>query len=271
MAETATPKKKRVRSPAYPALNLETAIERAAAIYEHEKRNAAPVAVVAQHWGTTIKNSAGLRGIAALKQFGLIIEEGSGDDRHVRLSDKALDILIPETADSPEQQLAIRDAALSPKIHKKLWEHYQGHLPSDESLKAHLIRQHEFNDAHVQGFVKQFRETVNFARLDGGEQIHTQEDDDANGSAAENFTQETPERGAQMAARNQAHTTKQDSNGPCIVFPLAGGNVVEIRLRKKVSPKDFERIRQLVDLSEHSLVDYDDEEVEVDEPERVAR
>lgn len=74
-----------------------------------------------------------------------------------------------------------------------------------------------------------------------------------------------------MAARNQTPTTKQDSNGPCIVFPLAGGNVVEIRLRRKVSPKDFERIRQLVDLSEHSLVDYDEDEAEVDEPERVAR
>ncbi|MEQ8789508.1 MAG: hypothetical protein RIC55_24655 [Pirellulaceae bacterium] len=271
MAETTTAKKKRVRSPAYPALNLETAIERAAAIYEHEKRHAAPVAVVAQHWGTTIKNSSGLRGIAALKQFGLIIEEGSGDDRHVRLSGRALDILIPETANSPEHQQAIRDAALSPKIHKKLWEHYQGHLPSDASLKSHLVRQHEFNDSHVQGFIKQFRETVNFARLNGADEISPQEEDDANGSAADDFTHETIERGAQMAARNQAPTTTHDPSGPCIVFPLSGGNVVEIRLRRKVSPKDFERIRQLVDLSEHSLVDYDDEEAEVDELERVAR
>ena len=270
MTESAAPKKKRVRSPSYPALNLETAIERARDIYDNEKRHAAPVAVVAKHWGTTITNSSGLRGIAALKQFGLIVEEGSGDDRHVRLTDRALDILIPQSRNSPDQQQAIRDAALSPKIHKKLWDHYRGHLPSDESLKAYLIRQHEFNDTHVQGFVKQIRETVAFARLDVAENNHTQEDDDANGSAAEDITQETTERGAPMAARNQTPMTRQDSNGPCILFPLSGGNVLEIRLRKKVSPKDFARIQQLIDLSENSLVDYGDEEAEVVEPERVA-
>ncbi|PQO38691.1 hypothetical protein C5Y96_02070 [Blastopirellula marina] len=43
--------------------------------------------------------------------------------------------------------------------------------------------------------------------------------------------------------------------GPVVRFPLAGGtNEVEIRLKKPVSKKDFDRITQLLALSEDSLV-----------------
>jgi hypothetical protein len=42
--------------------------------------------------------------------------------------------------------------------------------------------------------------------------------------------------------------------GPRIEFPLPGGNSIEIRLKKPVSKKDFERIKRLVELSEDSLV-----------------
>lgn len=50
------------------------------------------------------------------------------------------------------------------------------------------------------------------------------------------------------------------ANGPYISFPLPGGNLIEIRLRSKVSKKDFDRIKALLDLSEGSLVDEDEPE-----------
>lgn len=46
--------------------------------------------------------------------------------------------------------------------------------------------------------------------------------------------------------------------GDYISFPLAGGNVLEIRLKKRASPKDFERIKAIVELSESSLVEEED-------------
>ena len=42
--------------------------------------------------------------------------------------------------------------------------------------------------------------------------------------------------------------------GPRIEFPLPDDNSIEIRLRKPVSKKDFDRIKKLVELSEESLV-----------------
>ena len=44
-------------------------------------------------------------------------------------------------------------------------------------------------------------------------------------------------------------------HGPEISFPLTGDNRVEIRLEKRISAKDFARLKQLLELSEESLVD----------------
>src|SRR4051812_8915100 len=116
MADVNDHKTKRVRSPAYPSFDLRGAIKHAQTIYDSEKRNAAPVSVVAKHCGYDITSSAGLRLVAALKQFGLVTEQGGGEDRQVQLSERALDILLAENDDAPERLKAIKTAALSPKI-----------------------------------------------------------------------------------------------------------------------------------------------------------
>lgn len=164
-------RKKPHRSPAYPIYNLEKALEYVATIYKHEKRTAVPVAVIADHCGTDIKSSKGLRLISALKQFGLVIEIGSGDDRQVKLSDRALDIVLAESEDSPERLKAISDAALSPPTHRKVWDHFRGELPSDATLQSYLLRSLDFNDAYVKGFIKQFHATLAFAKVTKGDII----------------------------------------------------------------------------------------------------
>jgi hypothetical protein len=42
---------------------------------------------------------------------------------------------------------------------------------------------------------------------------------------------------------------------PPLTFPLPRGNVIEIRLKSKVTSKEFEKIKQLLDLSESSFVE----------------
>lgn len=44
-------------------------------------------------------------------------------------------------------------------------------------------------------------------------------------------------------------------NGPCISFPLPAGNLIEVRLRSKISSKEFETVKRLIELSEASLVE----------------
>src|SRR5947209_17094268 len=95
-AATPPPKKKRERSPAYPSISLREAMERVQTLWQNEKRNAVPIPVAASHWGYAAKSSGAFQTISALKKFGLLTDEGSGNRRNVRLSDAALTKLREE-------------------------------------------------------------------------------------------------------------------------------------------------------------------------------
>jgi len=106
--------------------------------------------------------------LSSLKQFGLLIEEGSGEARKFRLTDRALDLLTYDHSHGNWIR-AVKDAALEPKIHRELWDKYSGKLPrEDVSIRVYLIREREdglFNKDHVDGFIAQFRATIAFSGL----------------------------------------------------------------------------------------------------------
>src|SRR5215471_15103506 len=84
----------RLRSPAYPGVNLETAIARAVEFHNKERRNAANVTVAVQHWGFNPSSGGAYIIVAALKSFGIFDEEGSGKERKVRLSARGLRLVL---------------------------------------------------------------------------------------------------------------------------------------------------------------------------------
>ena len=103
--------------------------------------------------------------LAALLKFGLLIDEGSGADRKAKLTDLALGILLDEREDSQERQALIRQAALLPTIHADLWETYSANLPSDATLRLYLTKDRGFNPSALDDFIRQFRQTIAFAKL----------------------------------------------------------------------------------------------------------
>jgi hypothetical protein len=186
--------RKRMRSPAYPYINLETAIKRAKEFYEKEQRNAAPLRVAVKHWGYEEKSSGGTQTAAALISFGLLRDEGTGDKRKVKLTENALRIVLDSRADSEERAEAIRSAALTPKIHQQLWRKWGNNIPSPENLKHTLMLdwQPPFNPAAVDGFIKEYKDTIAFAKPDSsatvpladGDTTPELEEDESNGKKA---------------------------------------------------------------------------------------
>lgn len=257
--------KKKVRSPAYPSISLKQAIDKAQVVYTHERRSAAPVAVIAEHFGSDIKSSSALRLISALKQFGLVIEEGNNEDRSVRLSPLALDILLAENDLSVDRVIAIAKAALMPKIHRLIWEKYNGELPSDSTLKSYLIRELDFNDGLVDKFIRQFRSTVTFAQLKGTDTIDDEDAGDSSGQE-DGMDSAVEDRKIQGKPREPSKgasaplPTKDNWQGPSVRFDLPRGNVVEIRLRSKLTPSEFEKLKKIFDLSELAFVEDGDGE-----------
>jgi hypothetical protein len=165
--------RKRMRSPAYPYINLETAIKRAREFYDKEQRNASPVRVAVKHWGYEEKSSGGTQTVAALISFGLLRDEGTGEKRKVKLTENALRILLDTRADSADRADAIRTAALTPKIHQQLWRKWGNDIPSPENLKHTLMLEWQppFNPAAVDGFIKEYKDTIAFAKPDASAMV----------------------------------------------------------------------------------------------------
>jgi hypothetical protein len=181
-------KRKRLRSPAYPFINLETAIKRAKEFYDKEQRNAAALKVAVKHWGFEEKSSGGLQTVAALISFGLMRDEGTGDKRKLKLTENALRILLDTRADSEDRADAIRTAALTPKIHQQLWRKWHNKIPSDDNFRHTLILDwtSPFNPSVVDSFIKQYRDTIAFAKPDdsaivplGGDDLESEMEDPA--------------------------------------------------------------------------------------------
>ncbi|MGH2653616.1 MAG: hypothetical protein ACRDHV_04605 [Actinomycetota bacterium] len=167
------------RSPNYPGINLETAIERARRLYAEERGNWAHFDTIVRHWNYQPKSGGARVTFAALKKFGLLTDDGSGARKRGRLTDLALSILQDTRPDSAEREEAIREAALMPPIHRELWEEYGGTLPSDDNLRYSLVRQRGFTESGAAEFVQEFRATIAFARL--GESSRMPSDDGGDG------------------------------------------------------------------------------------------
>ena len=166
-------KRKRTRSPAYPYVNLETAIKRAKEFYDKEARNAANIKVAVKHWGFVESSSGGGQTIAALVSFGLMQDEGIGEARKVRLTQNALRIILDTRPDSTERSELIRQAALSPKIHLQIWQKWGVDLPSDASLRHTLLLEWKppFNDNAVDFFIREYKDTITFAKLTESDKV----------------------------------------------------------------------------------------------------
>jgi hypothetical protein len=155
-------KRQKGRSPSYPGIDLEKALDLARVVYEKEGRHDTPVEAVWTDWGMRPKTGPALVSVAALKKFGLL----DGTSGKVRLSTLALDILLDERENSTERAERIREAALKPSIHTELWERYQGKLPtSDAALRLYLVRDRKFTDSGADELIRQFRRTIGFSKL----------------------------------------------------------------------------------------------------------
>lgn len=168
MSDTTQPlpasSKSRMRSPAYPLFGLGEAIKKIRAMWDSQRKNDAHLDSVLNSIGYGGRHGASLRAIGALNHYGLTEESGSGDNRRLRLSESAQDIIhLPE--EDPKRGDALKKAALSPAIHAILWERYQHQIPQDSVLKAFLVREKGYNEAASLDVIKNYRDSFAVAKL----------------------------------------------------------------------------------------------------------
>ena len=156
-----TEKKRRHRSPNYPAVGLREAIDRVRKFMTVDGRAGATPEIAAKHIGYASAHGQAYSVLAALKKFGLAEDK----DGRIVPTQRAIEIIsLPEN--DLRRTKAIRDAALLPSVYVELIEQYRKTgLPSDETLEGELKAYRGFNPNAVKEFLKGFRETLEFAGL----------------------------------------------------------------------------------------------------------
>lgn len=227
--------RKKGRSPSYPGIDLEAAITRARELWTEERQHPTPVETILSHWGYRSMTGNSAVTLAALKKFGLLAEEGSLDERRAWLTDLAFDIL--ENPNEAERKAAIQKAALTPPIHRELWDRYQeSGLPSDANLTWELRRQRGFTESGASDFVRQFRDTISFADLTNRATVETQPDD----GGTDDGLNEPPPAAPQRALRTRGRAMNTTGEMVTYAVPLKPGADIVVEFPFAPSDEDWD-------------------------------
>ena len=147
----------RKRSPRAPTISLREAVDRAVKIYENEGKHPATVDIVAQHLGyKSSANGAAKQVLATLGYFGLVERPADG----MLAVTKSVEGFKFAPSDIQRAEI-LRKWLVTPGVYAELLEKYQGHLPSEASLKYELI-QKGFNPTTADECLAAFLGSVKF-------------------------------------------------------------------------------------------------------------
>jgi hypothetical protein len=186
MAQTTTQPnvQQRDRSPAYPIVPLETALERLVEFDAHFKRMAARPEKVGEAWGIKAKAHAD-RTAAALRYFGLLEYQGTGKGRSVVVSEEGRKYLRTQQEETKRE--VVKAAALRPKQIAKFWSEWGIDRPADGACLDDLVLKNGFSEAGARDFLKVYDATISFAKLTGSDKSPP-----APEGAAEDETEDDP-------------------------------------------------------------------------------
>ncbi|MGA2149453.1 MAG: hypothetical protein ABSH49_31340 [Bryobacteraceae bacterium] len=254
-------KKPRHRSPNYPALGLRAAVDKINAVYAQDGLATSLKIAALKHMGYEKAHGEAARTLSALKSFGLIEEIG---DR-IKLTQRGIDIVAREEGDS-QRSTALWTAAISPDIYQDLLKQYrESGLPSDIALKSELIAVKRFNPNAVQEFIRDFRDTLEFAGISDVRVIDWNLENEEMTPEAENKLQKAPSPTAPAPPRQStplqpsvATLAKKaadqilHSRSYQDVFSLTEGPVT-IQWPATLSAESFEDLRDWLDIVKRKI------------------
>ena len=235
--------KRKQRSPNYPALSLEKAVELMGKLYLEFHKHVIPINIVYKTWGYAGGNGRAIRCLAAVKSFGLIEVQGKGNAKKVRISDDAHRIHL----NAPDRDDVIKALALKPTIYADIWEHFKGNLPNEELLRNYLLWDIDppFNELSASDFIAKFLETISFAKLTHSDCLVSSDTEDSivEEELAESTTSDKKNNSPQSVIIKDAIPKLPSMNSDSFYdqqIPLMDGGVAVIRMPRPMSEENFD-------------------------------
>jgi hypothetical protein len=124
-----------MRSPNFPGISLEKAIQYVAVIFDKNRHASITNEDVAKDLGYSGLSGRSLKLLGALNQFGLLEYTGKGQ---VRVTKTASDILHGFPDDVKLQ--ALRKAGASPALFQSIYDRFDGDVPGENAVRSFLIQ-----------------------------------------------------------------------------------------------------------------------------------
>ena len=156
-------KKKRDRSPAFPYVSLEIAVERLSSLYSEYSKHSARIGNIAPVWGLSPGSSTPVRTVAALKSFGLVDVSGSGEERKVSVSKLGFRILNDQREGA--RAAAIKEAFYNCEILADYYERWAENRPPDKECISELTIDANFTNQAATKFINVYDASVQYAEL----------------------------------------------------------------------------------------------------------
>lgn len=153
------------RSPAYPFIPVQKALERVQELYAQESSHPAPLKSAMAAWNYSPKSSGGRQTLATMRYYGLVEVTGEGDARMIKVSELGRKIILDKREDDSEKRALIRQVALMPSAHKALFQQYPDGLPSDGTVHHFLVFKRQYNDAAASELLAEFKQTASYVGL----------------------------------------------------------------------------------------------------------
>jgi hypothetical protein len=147
------------RSPNYPGLSLEAALDAVRKLHKEDGTAPVPQETLAKFAGHGKMSGPARSKIAGIRQYGLI--EGAGAGK-VRVSDRALPLFFHQPSDREYQQ-TLKDLALAPALFSQLFTQYA--QASEATIRLHLVRDRKFSEEGAKRLASIFKDTIAFAKL----------------------------------------------------------------------------------------------------------
>jgi hypothetical protein len=224
----------KMRSPNYPALNLDQAVGALERLFAAEKRTPVDNNTAALALGFKALSGPARVAIGALRQYGLIEKTATGT---MRVSDLAVRILhgTPE-----DKRAALSEAALTPPLFQELYaDRADG---SEGAIASYLVTKKEFHPDGARKAARAFRETMALA---GGS---------ASGYNGSRVAEEPEDTVAQEQVQNALD--KPVGSGQPGIFsmtvPFSKGSIaVQVRVTGgALRPAHLARVRKYLELAE---------------------
>jgi hypothetical protein len=210
---------KRERSPSFPFIPLQAAVQR---LEEYEKtfsRQEPPADKTYLAWGMKGDSSQSQQTLAALKAYGFVEYKGNGPKRPVALTHDGRTYLRAQQ-DIVKVEI-LKRAALKPKWIAHFWNDWGTKAVPDPIRLDQLVLQHKFLETSAPKFLKVYDATIRFAGLtDSDKADETLDQDEDDPDAVDDTPPPGDQNRNQRKKREVAPGMKED------VFTLREGDVV---------------------------------------------